>query len=124
MFFFSKYMNNFFLKNFFLQRRRSSSFGTLVLGGLHFTILVTYVLALTIPAFVKHTSRIFPAIPTNGLPFSSSFLPGASPINMTVALKLPSPGTALVLLIHRSHSLHFMTSSLILSIESFDLLIN
>lgn len=94
---------------------RSSSLGILFAGGLHFTIFVMNTSDLRMPTLSRTSSNILPAVPTNGLPFSSSSLPGASPINIILACIPPSPGTAFFLDLQRSHNRHdiisFRTSS-------------
>ena len=57
--------------------------GTLLFGGLHFTIFVIYTSSLEIPASSSAIESFFPATPINGSPFLSSFLPGASPTKIT-----------------------------------------
>lgn len=44
-----------------------------------------FLLGLFIPAFSIAILKTLPAAPTNGFPFSSSFLPGASPVNTNLA---------------------------------------
>ena len=56
-----------------------------------------YTCSLLIPAFSSALDNFLPAIPINGSPLMSSFLPGASPTKITSDLKLPLPGTELVL---------------------------
>src|SRR6185295_4263012 len=45
------------------------------------------------PADCRRSFRSFPAAPTNGSPCWSSWKPGASPTNMTVACGFPTPNT-------------------------------
>ena len=87
----------------------SKTLGTLFFGGLHFTVFVMYTSSLETPAFSSASDNFFPAMPTNGSPCKSSFLPGASPTNMTSELKFPFPGTECVLVLHRSHFVHSIT---------------
>src|ERR671932_174046 len=98
---------------------RSSSSGTLLLGGLHFTTFVIKTFDLSMPAFCIAWSRIRPAAPTNGFPFRSSFFPGASPTNISFAETCPSPGTAFFLVLESLQSGHPWTSLAIFSRESF-----
>src|SRR5918911_1707948 len=98
---------------------RSSSSGTLLFGGLHFTTLVIKTSDLSMPAFCIAWSRIRPAAPTNGFPFRSSFFPGASPMNINFAETCPSPGTAFFLVLESLQSGHPITSPAIFSRESF-----
>ena len=102
-----------------LHAMRSSSSGTLLAGGRHFTTLVINIRDLCIPAFSNASFKICPAAPTNGFPSSSSFLPGASPININFADNCPSPGTAFFLLRESLQSGQPMTSVAIFSNESF-----
>ena len=71
-------------------------------GGRHFTTFVINTSDLVIPAFSIAVLKMLPAAPTNGFPFSSSFLPGASPININFAEICPSPGTAFFLFLEMS----------------------
>ncbi len=59
-----------------------------------------------------------PALPTNGLPCSSSVAPGASPMNKISAFGLPSPGTGFFACLYNGQSLQFAISSEILVKES------
>src|SRR5213594_2774235 len=106
------------LSRYGLHAAASSSSGTLLFGGLHFTTLVTNTCDLSMPAFSSRLSRILPAAPTNGLPFSSSLLPGASPMNIIFAESCPSPGTAFFLVLASLHKGQPLTSAAIFSSES------
>ncbi len=48
------------------------------------------------PTSSSSWSSSLPAAPTNGIPSSSSFAPGASPTNMRSASALPAPKTTCV----------------------------
>ena len=72
--------------------------------GRHFTTFVMYISSRFRFIELSSSSNIFPAPPTKGLPTRSSFLPGASPMNMTLGLAGPSPGTAWFLVLARRHS--------------------
>src|SRR3989338_573275 len=89
--------------------------GTLLFGGLHFTTFVMYIDSLNIPALSNARLSLCPAIPTNGSPFLSSFLPCASPMKITSDCKFPLPGTAFVLVLESSHLVHSVTFCLIIS---------
>src|SRR5215212_199583 len=102
---------------------RSSCSGTLLPGGLHFTTFVMKTFDLSSPAFFIASSKIRPAAPTKGLPFRSSFFPGASPMNINLADTCPSPGTALFLVLESLQSGHPTTSLAIFSRESLFILI-
>ena len=52
-----------------LQVSRSFVVGTLLFGGLHFTIFVMYTSSLETPASSSATESFFPATPMNGSPF-------------------------------------------------------
>src|SRR5688572_30500459 len=106
------------LSRYGLQAAASSSSGTLLFGGLHFTTFVMNTCDLSMPAFCNRSSRILPAAPANGLPFSSSFLPGASPTNIILAASWPSPGTAFFLVLASLQSGQPLTSAAIFSSES------
>ncbi|MBS1268704.1 MAG: hypothetical protein MAG458_01436 [Nitrosopumilus sp.] len=84
-------------------------FGILLFGGLHFTTFVMYISSLDMFASFNAFDNFFPAIPINGSPLLSSFLPGASPMKITSDRKLPLPGTELVLVLHKSQFVHLMT---------------
>ena len=91
-----------------IQRSCSVFFGSLFSGGLHLSILAMYILvSLLRPTSSSISVRSLPLLPTNGLPCSSSSLPGASPITSTLAFSTPSPKTSLVLLPLSSHRVHF-----------------
>src|SRR6188508_1772803 len=87
------------LSRYGLHDASSSASGTLLYGGRHLTALVMNTSDLFIPAFSIAMVKILPAAPTNGFPFSSSLLPGASPTNIILAETCPSPGTAFFLLL-------------------------
>ena len=48
------------------------------------------------PISTSRLSSSLPARPTNGTPCSSSFAPGASPMNMSSASALPAPNTTVL----------------------------
>src|SRR5918996_1997687 len=52
------------------------------------------------------SSSNFPAAPTKGSPWRSSFLPGASPTSMRSAPGSPTPKTTLVLVSESRHAVH------------------
>src|ERR687893_2181996 len=106
------------LSRYGLQAVSSSSFGTLLFGGLHLTMFVINTCDLSMPAFSNRSSRIRPAAPTNGLPFSSSLRPGASPMNSILAEICPSPGTAFFLVRASLHRGQPLTLAAIISSES------
>ena len=76
-------------------------------------------MSLVSPAFSNAVVSFFPAEPTNGSPLTSSVLPGASPTNMTSAFLFPLPGTEFFLVLHKSHFLHPIISSLRSSSDSY-----
>src|SRR5688572_25000331 len=106
------------LSRYGLQAAASSSSGTLLFGGLHLTTFVMNTCDLSMPAFCSRSSSILPAAPTNGLPFSSSLLPGASPTNIILAASWPSPATAFFLVLASLHSGQPLTSAATFSSES------
>src|SRR5919198_2213522 len=112
------FMSAICLSRYGLHATASSSSGTLLFGGLHFTTFVMNTCDLSMPAFSSRLSRTLPAAPTNGLPFSSSLLPGASPTNIILAESCPSPGTAFFLVLASLHSGQPLTSASIFSSES------
>jgi hypothetical protein len=63
-----------------------------------FTALVTYASPRGTPAASSASLSTWPAGPTKGLPALSSWSPGCSPTNITVASFGPSPKTACVAL--------------------------
>ena len=65
------------------------------------------------PTASRYLFRSLPAAPTKGIPDSSSFCPGASPMNIRRAFSLPVPKTILVLVLHNSHFRHCSHSHLI-----------
>ena len=97
------------------------SAGWLAVVGRHFTMFVTCTDSLLSFMRAKSSLRRSPALPTNGLPSISSFLPGPSPTNMTWALGGPSPGTGLVLVHERGHLVHASISLAILRSSSSEL---
>ena len=64
------------------------------------------------------SSRILPAAPTKGRPTASSQNPGASPINISDALRFPSPGTKFFACFHKRHLRQTRTSATNFSISS------
>jgi len=84
-------------------------------------MFVTYTDSLLSLMEAKSSLSRSPALPTNGLPSMSSFLPGPSPINMTWALGGPSPGTGLALVLERAHLVHASISPAILRSSSSEL---
>jgi len=88
-----------------------------VFWGKHFTTEVMYTFLRSILARSSISSRNFPALPTNGFPVSSSFLPGACPMSMILAGQGPSPGTACFLPLQSLHSKHLRTRAAIRSIS-------
>lgn len=101
-----------------LQAEISSLFGSRLPGGRHFTTLVMKAWSLCIPASERSPVNIDPALPTNGLPSSSSFFPGASPMHMITAGAGPSPETTCVRERWRSQRVHPAISSASLSRSS------
>src|SRR5207247_1862685 len=97
-------------RRYWWQLSASPLLGRLFPGGLHFTMLVMNTSSLESPAWLSIPSSLFPAVPTKGLPDWSSLPPGASPTSMTPDLPDPSPGTALFLLLQRSHFSQALTS--------------
>lgn len=79
-------------RRYLWQARISSLLGTRFEGGLHFTTFVMKTSDLDRPASPRSSSRNRPAAPTKGLPWRSSFAPGASPTR-TIHPGGPSPGT-------------------------------
>ncbi len=79
-----------------MQEAISSFLGDLFSGGRHFTTLVMNTSSRESPMPARSPVRIAPALPTNGLPLSSSFFPGPSPISITRHGTGPSPGTVRV----------------------------
>src|SRR5207302_7047923 len=72
---------------------------------------------------LSNSSRNCPEGPTNGRPCLSSWNPGPSPIKSILACGLPSPGTAFVRPLQRSHLEQVETSAAIsFSISSEDIL--
>ncbi len=63
-------------------------------------------------------SRKFPERPTKGRPCSSSFAPGASPINIISGLLLPCPGTVLVRVLASEHCVQLLIFKVIASISA------
>lgn len=74
----------------------SSFLGSRFSGGRHLTMFVMKMSSLFKFMCASISLRMRPAAPTKGRPCSSSFLPGASPINIMSALGFPVPGTVLV----------------------------
>src|SRR5438270_5032741 len=71
-----------------------------------------------------NSSSNCPEGPTNGRPCLSSWKPGPSPTKSILACGLPSPGTAFVRPLQRSHFEQVETSAAIsLSISSEDILL-
>ena len=79
----------------------SSGVGFRFCGGLHFSMFAMYMFSLFSPTFSSSLSRFFPAAPQNGIPCSSSFFPGASPIKSISALGFPPPITMFVQSLNR-----------------------
>src|SRR6266487_3898774 len=77
----------------------SDFLGARLFGGLHLTIFVMNTSDLLSPMDPNSSVSNLPAAPTKGLPCSSSFWPGPSPTNITLAAVGPSPGTAFFLLL-------------------------
>lgn len=89
----------------------SAGAGSRLFGGRHFRMFPMKTCALETPASVNSVSKNFPAAPTNGLPFTSSQWPGASPISIIFAFGLPSPGTAFLRDLCRGHFVQCVISS-------------
>lgn len=87
----------------------SSGCGSLLPGGLHFTMLAIYTSCLFSPIAPMILARSSPAGPTKGRPDSSSIAPGPSPTNRRDASRAPSPNTTFFLVLLRGHALQFMT---------------
>ena len=81
-------------------------------------VINTLLLFSAIPS--SNSSSNLPALPTNGDPSRSSFIPGPSPMNIISASVFPSPGTVRVLVLYSAHAWHtaiFSASSEILCVE-------
>ena len=83
--------------------------GFLLFGGLHFTTFVINTSSLERSIASSTFVKSCPDLPTNGLHSSSSFCPGPSPINMSLAFGFPSPKTIFFLPSDPSgHIRHFL----------------
>lgn len=104
----SRTMLGFVVWNCFVKYGRHASIssckGFLFLGVACLTTFVMKKFVRSKPFWAKTLLRNFPALPTNGLPVSSSSAPGFCPTSMTVAHDGPSPGTAFLA---PCQSLHF-----------------
>ena len=81
----------------------SSGSGSLLLGGLHFTVLAMYTMSLLNPERLNMSCNTCPDLPTKGSPAASSSAPGASPMSIMWGLVDPIPGTAFVRVVCSGH---------------------
>ena len=84
----------------------SSGLGCLLPGGLQGTIFVIYIFDRFKEIKLSILSKSFPLCPTKGFPNLSSSAPGASPINITFDLALPSAKTKFLAVFLRSQPLN------------------
>src|SRR5947208_2723908 len=89
----------------------SSGSGSRFSGGRCRTTLVMNTLRRSRPMPASSSSRNWPAAPTNGFPWTSSWYPGASPRKKIPDSPEPSPGTAWRALRWRGHAMHARISS-------------
>lgn len=99
-----------------IQISISAGVGLRLSGGRHFRILPIKTSSLLYPIAVIIFVRKLPDRPTKGCPSSSSFAPGASPMNIISGLLLPCPGTVLVLPWDKEHFVQAFICAVISSI--------